>query len=97
MAGRPKGLAKTGGRKKGEPNKRTTEKTQKIEYVMSLIEETLEQDIAALKPNDRVSLWSTLNEYVRPKLARTELAGDKDNPLYVKEVNFNIVDDGNQS
>jgi len=62
-----------GGRPKGVLNKLTTEKKQRLEWIVSQLEETLERDIATLKPKDRVDLWMGLQEYVRPKLQRMNI------------------------
>ena len=59
-----------GGRPKGTPNKLTTEKKQRLEWIVEELEETLEKDIATMKPKDRVELWLSLQEYIRPKLQR---------------------------
>lgn len=68
----PKGY-KAGGRSKGTPNKRTQEAIERVEWVLSLLEPTLEKDIKQLSPSERTRLWETLQEYVRPKLARTDM------------------------
>jgi hypothetical protein len=67
----PKGN-KFAGNRKGIKNKKTTEIIESITWVLSLLETTLQQDIALLKPNERANLWNNLQEYIRPKLARTE-------------------------
>lgn len=61
------------GRTKGTPNKRTQEIKERIEWVLGLLEETLEQDIKKLSPQQKTLMWKDLQEYVRPKLARTEM------------------------
>ena len=58
------------GRLKGTPNKLTTEKKKRLEWIVELLEETIEDNIAALKPKEKVDLWMNLQEYVRPKLQR---------------------------
>jgi len=58
------------GRPKGSPNKLTTEKKQRLEWIVEELEETLEEDIATMKPKERVELWLSLQEYIRPKLQR---------------------------
>lgn len=68
----PKGN-KFAGSRKGKPNQRTVESVKRVERVLSILEETLEDDIAAINPNERVKLWNDLQEYIRPKLARTEI------------------------
>ena len=62
-----------GGRPKGVPNKLTTEKKQRLERILEIIEENLEDDIKGLKRKDRVDLWIQLQEYVRPKLQRVNV------------------------
>jgi len=74
------------GRKKGSKNKRTEEKIKKIEYVINLLEESIEIDIKELKPAERAKMWSDLQEYVRPKLQRTSLVGEEDNEILIKIV-----------
>jgi hypothetical protein len=61
------------GRPKGTPNKLTTEKKQRLERILEIIEENLEDDIKGLKRKDRVDLWIQLQEYVRPKLQRVNV------------------------
>ncbi len=73
MPGKPKGLPKTGGRSKGAKNKRTVEAVQRVEWVLSLIEQHIERDVKVIEPNERMRLWNDLQEYVRPKLARTDI------------------------
>lgn len=67
---------KSGGRKKGTPNKDTSEKKQRIELVLSMLDETIENDLYKIGPIERVKIWATLQEFIRPKLARTTISGD---------------------
>lgn len=69
-----KGKTKTGGKVAGTKNKKTIESIKRVEYVLSLLEPKLKDDIKKLEPVERVKLWNDLQEYVRPKLSRTELA-----------------------
>lgn len=80
------------GRPKGAVNKRTKESIERVEWVLSLIEPKLEADIKALSERDRVMLWNDLQEYVRPKLARTTIVGDKDEPVTLKVLPFGHKD-----
>lgn len=69
-----------GGRPKGVANKITREIRERIEWVLELLDDSLEESIEKLKPKERVELWLNLQEYVRPKLQRMNLemgAGDK--------------------
>jgi hypothetical protein len=59
-----------GGRPKGTPNKATSEHKERVEWVLGLLDETLEESIARLKPKDKVDLWLSLQEFIRPKLQR---------------------------
>ncbi len=68
-----KGSPKTGGRSAGTPNKKTVEVVSRIERVLTCLDETIEYDIMQLTPKDRALLWKDLQEYIRPKLARTEM------------------------
>jgi len=58
------------GKRKGTINKISVEQKKRVEWVLCLLEETLEESIAKLKPKDRVELWLNLQEYIRPKLQR---------------------------
>lgn len=79
--GRAKGLPKTGGRKKGTPNKMTVE-------VKSCIKKMLESytggnkfmdDFNALSPKDRLFLAERLMNYVVPKMQSVSVEDvDKD-------------------
>lgn len=62
-----------GGRPKGVQNKVTRETKQRIEWVLNLLDDTLEDDLLKLRAGERVRLWIDLQEYVRPKLQRVNL------------------------
>ena len=57
---------------KGTPNKVTTEVKQRIERVLEILDESLEADLLALSPKDKVQLWMDLQEFIRPKLQRSQ-------------------------
>lgn len=64
---RQKGTPKTGGRKRGTPNKVTG--TLK-EFVANLIDqnrEQMERDLRSLNPKDRLFILERLMQYVLPK------------------------------
>lgn len=61
------------GRPKGSLNRKTVEQKERIEWVIGLLEETIEHDIAMLRPKEKVNLWLDLQEYIRPKLAKMEI------------------------
>ena len=74
-----KGKEKTGGKKKGTPNKVTTE--IKEAYKM-LIEANIPnltlwlERVAEEDPKEALKYLASLSEYVVPKLARTEIQAD---------------------
>lgn len=94
---------KTGGRQTGTPNKATSEARQAIasfvdgnahrltEWLDAVAEGDPENDI---KPNPAKAfeLFQSVVEYHIPKLARTEHAGDPENPLKVEEIKRVIID-----
>jgi hypothetical protein len=59
-------------KRSGTPNKLTVEAKQRIERVLELLDETLETDLLALSPKEKVQLWMDLQEFIRPKLQRTQ-------------------------
>jgi hypothetical protein len=61
------------GRPKGSKNKLTREIKERVEWVLELLDNQLEEDIHKLKAADRVRLWLDLQEFVRPKLQRMNL------------------------
>ena len=61
-----------GFRKKGTLNKVTAEMKQRIEMVLDLLDENLDANILSLSPKDQVQLWMDLQEFIRPKLQRTQ-------------------------
>jgi hypothetical protein len=62
----------TGLRTAGTPNKITSEVKQRIERVLEILDESLETDLMALSPKEKVQLWMELQEFIRPKLQRTQ-------------------------
>ncbi len=58
-------------KKKGCTNKMTREIKERIEFVLGLLDETLEEDINALSGKEKVQLWTILQEYIRPKMQRS--------------------------
>ncbi len=76
--GRAKGTPKTGGRKKGTPNKATA--TLK-EWLISLLDNNrkqVEQDLQALEPKERLHYLFKLIEYAMPKQAAVQAKIDFD-------------------
>lgn len=65
---------KFGGRVKGTPNKKTAEAISRAERILRLIEtKYFEKDIAKIQPAQRMLLYSSMLEYVAPKLSRSDV------------------------
>ena len=85
-----------GGRPKGVKNKITRETKERVEWVLELLDEYVEDDIKKMKPPERVRLWADLQEYVRPKLQRMNLdLGIEDKTI--NKITFNVVRSGASS
>lgn len=65
--GRPRGQPKTGGRKKGTPNKVTGDLREWLSGFLNGNREQLEKDFAALEPNERIFAFPRLIGYIIPK------------------------------
>jgi predicted HAD superfamily phosphohydrolase len=61
---------KFGGRTMGVLNKTTSENKDRMQFVLSKLDETIVDDINTLKPYERVKIWCSLIEYMHPKLSR---------------------------
>lgn len=72
--GRPKGTPKSGGRKKGTPNKATKAGR---EVIMSVVEGYINgkllEDLEQLDPLERIKAYTAMLPYVMPKLQSTAL------------------------
>jgi hypothetical protein len=79
------------GRKAGVPNKVTQEFRVTVK---NLLEDNAENvalwlgQVAQDDPKGALDMLTKLAEFASPKLARTEHAGDKENPIIVQTVNF---------
>jgi len=82
-----------GGRPKGAVNKITREMKERIEWVLELLDQSLEENIVKLKPKEMVELWVDLQEYVRPKLQRVNLEVDPGDKK-INKIIFEIVQSG---
>ena len=95
--GKPKGLPKTGGRLVGVPNKVTQEFRETVRQLLEdnkdnvsvwLTQVASGTEDSKPDPKGALDMITKLAEFAAPKLARTELAGDKENPIIVQTVNF---------
>ena len=85
-----KGGARDGaGRPAGVPNKATGEVKAAIAAFTSANVDKLDEWLNSIEdPAKRLDLYFKALEYTMPKLARTELTGDKENPISVSLVQF---------
>lgn len=77
--GRPKGYAKTGGRKKGTPNKRTRlGGDDELLKLIKIMEDPkrMAQELANLHGRDYFRVYFDAQAYVRPKYSSIEFNGD---------------------
>ena len=64
------------GRPKGSKNKKTRETLDMIDKMISLLDETFDDDVKKMKPAERAKMKVDLLEYKAPKLARTEIKAE---------------------
>lgn len=82
---------KTGGRTKGTPNKSTAEVREAIAAFASANVDQMGIWLNEIEsPEKKLDLFLRAIEYHIPKLARTEVAGDSDNPL-LQKIELEIV------
>lgn len=71
--GRPRGTPKTGGRKKGTPNKITSSLKEFIRNLINDNREQIIEDLRALQPYQRLLFVERLINYVLPKQASVDI------------------------
>lgn len=86
MAGRPKGLPKTGGRAKGTPNKRTLARQSKMALSGLTPLEFMLRVLRNPKATMEERMWAAdkAAPYMHPKLASVEHSGPAGNPIKVQ-------------
>ncbi len=81
------------GKPKGAINKITREQKEKVEWVLGLLDETVQEDLRKMKPPERIRLWADLQEYIRPKLQRVNLdLGTEDKEI--RSITFRVIRSG---
>jgi len=66
--GRPKGTIKTGGRKKGTPNKVTGNVKDWLYQLVDKNRLQVEKDLKALEPKERLQILEKVLQYTTPKM-----------------------------
>lgn len=84
MAKFEKGNKKGKGRPKGSQNKTNKENRERVSWCLSILEETLEDDLKSLSSSEKVKTYTTLLEYALPKLQRVAHTGPNDERLQIK-------------
>ena len=64
---------KSGGRKKGTPNKATTITREILNDIAEGLRPNIARDLEALEPKDRLQIWLKLIEFVVPKLSSVDM------------------------
>ena len=81
------------GKPKGSKNKITSEQRKRIEKVLAMLDETLDEDLEKMKAKERVDLWAALQEYIQPKLQRTQVEVEACEERVTK-ITFEVVGSG---
>ncbi len=76
---RQKGTPKTGGRKKGTPNKTTKELRKWISELLDENREQIKEDLKAVEPYQRIMIFEKFLSYTVPKLQSVEANIDLSN------------------
>lgn len=96
---RPKGTPKTGGRKKGTPNRTTKVMRQWLTNFVRKNRRTMQSDLDALEPKDRLIILEKLMGYVIPKqqAVKAEISSLTDDEIIsvVDNILNEIDDDSN--
>ena len=78
-----KGHKKIGGRKKGTRNIKTDQWKMFVKYCMGEGMEKFRTELNKLQGAQFIQRFTDLLEYHKPKLQRSELAGDPNNPIHI--------------
>ena len=80
-----KGHKMATGRPKGSLNKTTAETKSFLVRISNKLGECVEEDLELMDPKDRVKIWLELQEYLIPKLSRTEITGEDGGMIEIKQ------------
>ncbi len=67
--------------RKGRPNKAAKELRETVKSILETYAETMEEDLKALEPKDRLNILVRLLEFAIPKLTRGEMTGPDGGPM----------------
>ena len=70
------------GRPKGSQNKISAERKEKMEFIVNLADEMVEEALRKLKPKELLDVWLGINEFLTPKLQRVSIdTKERDNKI----------------
>ena len=89
---------KTGnpGKPKGALNKISAERKEKIELILNVADDMIEEALLKLKPKELLDVWMGLNEFLTPKLQRVTLDTTPEDNTITK-ITFEVVPSGKPS
>jgi hypothetical protein len=73
------------GRPVGSTNKTTAETKAFLARISNKLGEKVEEDLDLMDPKDRVKIWLELQEYLIPKLSRTEITGEDGGMIEIQQ------------
>jgi hypothetical protein len=73
------------GRPVGSTNKTTAETKAFLSRISNKLGERIEEDLDLMDPKDRVKIWLELQEYLIPKLSRTEITGEDGGMIEIQQ------------
>ena len=78
------------GRPKGAGNRISPLQKVRIDEVLSILSESLLDDLSTMKPREKIELWKDLQEFIQPKLQRVAVdVGAKDDGI--TKITFEVV------
>ncbi len=89
---RPKGTPKTGGRKKGTPNKTTAEIKELVAQLVGENIEDFKKEFKTLETAEKISIIKNLLPYVIPRQTETKHSLDKELSQALKKSMENMND-----
>lgn len=82
-----------GGRPKGALNKIKQARQDKIQFMLNVGDDIVEEAMRKLKPKELLDIWVTLNEFLCPKMQRITLDTDAEEDR-ISKITFEVVNTG---
>lgn len=84
------------GRPKGSQNKIKAERQAKIETILNVADEMVQEALLQLKPKELLDIWVNLNEFLCPKMQRITLDTEPEDKQ-INKITFELVDSTGKS